>query len=163
MLATVQLSWLLYTHVTHSWRENRRSCLTHCGWGGIVLVRASVYIAGWSSLVARRAHNPKVVGSNPAPATIRISSPPSAGFLLAIIRGWESRFGQLSQQGRQIVFMHKIVSPQENGPLRIKSKFQQTLQPKFKTLVMIVRIQQALILWSSSRQLLNQCICCLPH
>ena len=30
------------------------------------------YIAGWSSLVARRAHNPKVVGSNPAPATILI-------------------------------------------------------------------------------------------
>ena len=28
--------------------------------------------AGWSSLVARRAHNPKVVGSNPAPATIFI-------------------------------------------------------------------------------------------
>ena len=26
-------------------------------------------IAGWSSLEARRAHNPKVVGSNPAPAT----------------------------------------------------------------------------------------------
>ncbi len=26
-------------------------------------------VAGWSSLVARRAHNPKVVGSNPAPAT----------------------------------------------------------------------------------------------
>ena len=25
-------------------------------------------VAGWSSLVARRAHNPKVVGSNPAPA-----------------------------------------------------------------------------------------------
>jgi hypothetical protein len=31
---------------------------------------ASVYTdaAGWSSLVARRAHNPKVAGSNPAPA-----------------------------------------------------------------------------------------------
>ena len=29
----------------------------------------SEYIAGWSSSVARRAHNPKVVGSNPAPAT----------------------------------------------------------------------------------------------
>ena len=28
------------------------------------------FIAGWSSQVARRAHNPKVVGSNPAPATI---------------------------------------------------------------------------------------------
>ena len=27
------------------------------------------YIAGWSSLEARRAHNPKVAGSNPAPAT----------------------------------------------------------------------------------------------
>ncbi len=25
--------------------------------------------AGWSSQVARRAHNPKVAGSNPAPAT----------------------------------------------------------------------------------------------
>ena len=46
--------------------------------------RISVCIAGWSSLVARRAHNPKVVGSNPAPATIRISSPLLAGFLLAI-------------------------------------------------------------------------------
>ena len=26
-------------------------------------------IAGWSSQVARRAHNPKVEGSNPSPAT----------------------------------------------------------------------------------------------
>jgi hypothetical protein len=25
--------------------------------------------AGWSSLAARRAHNPKVIGSNPVPAT----------------------------------------------------------------------------------------------
>ncbi len=29
-------------------------------------------IAGWSSLVARRAHNPKVVGSNPTPAIGRM-------------------------------------------------------------------------------------------
>ena len=28
------------------------------------------FIAGWSSSVARRAHNPKVVGSNPSPATM---------------------------------------------------------------------------------------------
>ena len=28
-----------------------------------------VFDAGWSSLVARRAHNPKAAGSNPAPAT----------------------------------------------------------------------------------------------
>ena len=27
--------------------------------------------AGWSSLAARRAHNPKVTGSNPVPATIK--------------------------------------------------------------------------------------------
>jgi hypothetical protein len=30
----------------------------------------SIYSAGWSSLVARRAHNPKVVSSNLTPATI---------------------------------------------------------------------------------------------
>ena len=28
-----------------------------------------ITIAGWSSLEARRAHNPKVTGSNPVPAT----------------------------------------------------------------------------------------------
>ena len=28
-----------------------------------------IYSAGWSSLVARRAHNPEVIGSNPVPAT----------------------------------------------------------------------------------------------
>ena len=28
-----------------------------------------INIAGWSSLEARRAHNPKVIGSNPVPAT----------------------------------------------------------------------------------------------
>ena len=33
------------------------------------ILQNSLIIAGWSSLVARRAHNPKVVGSNPAPAT----------------------------------------------------------------------------------------------
>ena len=39
-----------------------------------VRVRSSAFsnliiIAGWSSLEARRAHNPKVIGSNPVPAT----------------------------------------------------------------------------------------------
>ena len=29
----------------------------------------TLFAAGWSSSVARRAHNPKVAGSNPAPAT----------------------------------------------------------------------------------------------
>ena len=31
------------------------------------------YIAGWSSSVARRAHNPEVGGSNPSPATNLVS------------------------------------------------------------------------------------------
>ena len=34
-----------------------------------VSIRFTASVAGWSSLVARRAHNPKVAGSNPAPAT----------------------------------------------------------------------------------------------
>ena len=43
--------------------------------GDIVLVFIPRFVyhcdfdAGWSSLAARRAHNPKVVGSNPTPAT----------------------------------------------------------------------------------------------
>ena len=36
--------------------------------------------AGWSSLAARRAHNPKVVGSNPTPATN------SGSLLLRLVR-----------------------------------------------------------------------------
>ena len=42
-----------------------------------------LYIAGWSSSVARRAHNPKAVGSNPAPATKSpLISPEISGFFL---------------------------------------------------------------------------------
>ena len=40
--------------------------------GDVRVSRATLsipYIAGWSSPVARWAHNPKVAGSNPAPAT----------------------------------------------------------------------------------------------
>ncbi len=42
-------------------------------------------IAGWSSLVARRAHNPKVVGSNPSPATQAFRFRKAFSFLLNII------------------------------------------------------------------------------
>ena len=41
--------------------------------------------AGWSSLVARRAHNPKVVGSNPPPAT-KVETRQLAGFLQYVVR-----------------------------------------------------------------------------
>ena len=37
--------------------------------------------AGWSSMAARRAHNPKVTGSNPVPATK--FETPFRGFLLS--------------------------------------------------------------------------------
>ena len=37
-------------------------------WNELGFVRLC-FVAGWSSLVARRAHNPKVVSSNLAPAT----------------------------------------------------------------------------------------------
>ena len=34
-----------------------------------IISERQFHIAGWSSLEARRAHNPKVIGSNPIPAT----------------------------------------------------------------------------------------------
>ena len=48
-----------------------KKCLTFYSLRYIIkkLSEQGIYIAGWSSLVARRAHNPKVVGSNPSPAT----------------------------------------------------------------------------------------------
>ncbi len=45
--------------------ENRQVGQTTREFESLILLSI---IAGWSSLVARRAHNPKVVGSNPAPA-----------------------------------------------------------------------------------------------
>ena len=50
--------------------------------------------AGWSSLAARRAHNPKVVGSNPTPATKIDGScaygPAVAGFAVFEVK-WTAR------------------------------------------------------------------------
>ena len=46
--------------------ENRQACKSVRGFESHILL---IHInAGWSSSVARRAHNPKVAGSNPAPA-----------------------------------------------------------------------------------------------
>jgi hypothetical protein len=39
----------------------------HTNYGHVVIVIIFI-VAGWSSPVARRAHNPKVAGSNPVPA-----------------------------------------------------------------------------------------------
>ncbi len=56
--------------------ENRQAGNTARGFESLFLrfslvicgLKFNIIVAGWSSLVARRAHNPKVVGSNPAPA-----------------------------------------------------------------------------------------------
>ena len=45
--------------------ENRQACKSVRGFESHILLNIN---AGWSSSVARRAHNPKVAGSNPAPA-----------------------------------------------------------------------------------------------
>ena len=47
--------------------ENRQVMKVARGFKSLFL--RHLYIAGWSSLVARRAHNPEVVGSNPSSAT----------------------------------------------------------------------------------------------
>ena len=48
--------------------ENREVVKAAQGFESLFL--RHLFIAGWSSLVARWAHNPEVVGSNPAPATM---------------------------------------------------------------------------------------------
>jgi hypothetical protein len=52
--------------------ENRQGCQSPRGFESLFLRHIyfiNIIIAGWSSPVARRAHNPKVAGSNPVPAT----------------------------------------------------------------------------------------------
>ena len=51
--------------------ENRQGGQTPRGFESLYLLHffhTILIIAGWSSPVARRAHNPKVAGSNPVPA-----------------------------------------------------------------------------------------------
>ena len=54
-------------------------------------------IAGWSSLVARRAHNPEAVGSNPAPATKRYrrSEAIFSGLRFVFASFWERLLGRI--------------------------------------------------------------------
>ena len=49
--------------------ENREVVKAAQGFESLFLRHLYLFIAGWSSSVARRAHNPKVRGSNPLPAT----------------------------------------------------------------------------------------------
>ena len=54
-------------------------CRAPCGARQALCMMPPLSGAGWSSLVARRAHNPKVVGSNPTPATQRLGYPAALG------------------------------------------------------------------------------------
>ena len=60
--------------------ENRQVGQTTQEFESLILL---FIIAGWSSLVARRAHNPKVIGSNPVPAIwslgVGVITPPCHG------------------------------------------------------------------------------------
>ena len=49
--------------------ENREVVKAAQGFESLFLRHSYFVIAGWSSSVARWAHNPEVVGSNPSPAT----------------------------------------------------------------------------------------------
>ena len=60
-------------------------------------------VAGWSSSVARRAHNPQVVGSNPAPATRKLK-----GF----------RFSSEAFFRKRDLFPHHCSCPQSLLPVR---------------------------------------------
>src|SRR5438132_12250685 len=94
------------------------------------------HAAGWSSLVARRAHNPKVAGSNPAPAIeadqgvglaralqtgrLRPRRPPQGGLrrerALAVIRRLLSRY---SACPRMVGCNHRAVRSPIVGPTTI--------------------------------------------
>ena len=71
---------------------------------GLTAARRRCYheFAGWSSLVARWAHNPKVGGSNPPPATILKAVPNGAAFLVYVARSGKpySVYVLWSQSGR---------------------------------------------------------------
>ena len=64
----------IITSCQPGWRKGRRTGLkilrTQVRAGSNPALGTRHYIAGWSSTAARRAHNPKVTGSNPVPATI---------------------------------------------------------------------------------------------
>jgi len=70
--------------------------------------RQSLFMPRGGAVVARRAHNPKVAGSNPAPATKSIIKPVSqeAGFIVSKgndLSGLLSKIAQLPQSDRQLL------------------------------------------------------------
>ncbi len=73
--------------------------------------------AGWSSLVARRAHNPEVVGSNPAPATKKFQQVRTMKvltcFLFSAVYGFPRRSRSVLYAEIKGLWLKKCVSPPE--------------------------------------------------
>ena len=67
-------------------------------------------IAGWSSQVARQAHNLKVVGSNPAPAILFISAKGNFPFALCFVRTRQRPIlkGALAQLGERLLCKQEV-------------------------------------------------------
>ena len=67
-------------------------------------IKTNPYIAGWSSPVARQAHNLKVVGSNPTPATkLTPVTQCVAGFLILGPIICRSRGSTVEARGRVVL------------------------------------------------------------
>ena len=72
-------------------------------------------IAGWSSLEARRAHNPEAVGSNPTPATTKEHAIVHVLFLLTTRRSERERsihikLANIVDFTRRSLFLFRICS-----------------------------------------------------
>ena len=89
--------------------------------------------AGWSSPVARQAHNLKVAGSNPAPATSKYTPKASPGALFIGRRGVNEPGGST----QKVVMIHCVVDQQNcqaaNAESRLATKVSVStrLQPGF--------------------------------
>ena len=79
-------------------------------------VEISIFsVAGWSSLAARRAHNPKVTGSNPVPATssLKMRQPIGVGSWSGVIclcglpKRWSNSHGSKAVGLRELGLMEE--------------------------------------------------------
>src|SRR5256885_3587075 len=121
----------------------RRMLLTRLYWGRV---------AGWSSQVARRAHNPEVAGSNPAPATFRRAADKAARRISApcLREDRRRRIGSSSRQPGEVAMaslyerlggLDAITAVVDSfvtrcaGDDRINGKFARTDVPRLKKML----------------------------